>query len=700
MDIARISMSARNIAYLPHVDGLRCVAVMAVLLFHFGVPGLGGGYVGVDIFFVISGYLISSIIVGELERTGHFSFRQFYARRVRRILPALIATLLATSILACVLLAPGELVAYGKSLIAASLSLSNLQFWMESGYFDTASQTKPLLHIWSLSVEEQFYLVWPALLYFSYRLFGRRGVFWGIVVAGVASFAANHVAVASQGVGVRSDLFFLPQYRVFEFAIGALGFHVIRRLPSSRGVQEGALALGVGLIVYAIVTLKEGDIFPYVNALAPCVGTLLVISARESRAAAVLLGNPLAAWLGTISYSLYLTHWPVVVFAGPYMTDVQWGYRLAVMAGLSLAAALPLHYLVERRFRHAGRSPVGAGPVSRTLAAAALCGVMGAALLVSDGMTWRYAYFTPGAVAHNGASSPRPAAEQGAVSFQPLAASQIEAGKARRFERLGNACTVETLDDPSRCARQRPMQVLVFGNSHEPDAFNAFDEIYGGDRRVNLISFGTVNDCALVLGKRSIVSTTTALACDKRFSVLNNEPFVQSVDVVVFNTHMGFDAIAADLWKILEILKRRNPSIRIVALGSYLQTSTDCATLYNQYRSFDACRRPEFVNYLNVDERATSPIPQVHSLDYLYISKYALLCEGSAPAGCAVEADGEPAFYDQHHLSQGFARYMGRRLAASHAAELAAVGLPVPATQGGAARTATVPASPAAHNGG
>ncbi|MGH8424047.1 MAG: acyltransferase family protein, partial [Pseudomonas fluorescens] len=643
-------MKSRELTYMPHIDGLRCVAVMAVLLFHFGVPGLGGGYVGVDIFFVISGYLISSIIIGELEETGGFNFRRFYARRVRRILPALIVTLLATSILALMILTPAELVAYGKSLIAASLSLSNLQFWLESGYFDTASQTKPLLHIWSLSVEEQFYLVWPALLYFCHRFLGRRGLFWGIVVAGLASFAANHLAVARAAIGFQSDLFFLPQFRVFEFAIGALGFHVIRLLPSSRAVQEAALALGIALIVYSVVTLEEGDIFPYVNAIAPCVGTLLVISARRSMAAKVLLANPLSVWIGKISYALYLAHWPVVVFVGRYMTDAHWGWRLVVMATLSLAAALPLHYLVEMRFRHSGRSAVGGRAVGRTLAAALLCSVMGVGLLVSDGMTWRYAYFTPGAVARTGLVEPASAAPVKVAVFQPLGAAEIEAGKARRFERLAGACNVQTLGDPLHCSPRRPMQVLLFGNSHEPDAFNAFDEVYGKDPRVNLINFGTVNDCKLVLGKRTMSSPTPEQACDKRFSVLNSKQFVQDLDVVVFNTHMGFDAIAADLWKVLEILKQRNPSIRIVALGSYLQTSTDCASLYNQYRSFDACRRPEFVNYINMDERAKSPIPQVHSLDYLYISKYALLCEGGTLAGCAVEANGEPAFYDQHHL--------------------------------------------------
>lgn len=684
------AMTSHPLKYMPHIDGLRCIAVMAVQLFHFGVPGLGGGYVGVDVFFVISGYLISSLIVGELTATGRFDFASFYARRVRRILPALIATLIATSLFAWLILTPAELVAYGKSLAAASLSLSNLQFWMESGYFDTASQTKPLLHIWSLSVEEQFYLVWPALLYFCYRIRGAEGLFWGMVIAGLASFGANHLAVTAQNIGYRSDLFFLPHFRVFEFAIGALGFYLIRRMPSSPKIQEAAMVLGTGLIAYSVLTLQEGDVFPYLNALAPCVGTLLVISARHSKLAGVLLANPLMVWLGTISYSLYLAHWPVVVFAGRYLSQADWVSRAAIMAAVSLIAAIALHYLVEVRFRHVGRGAVGAGPVARTLAAAALCLGLGTAMLASDGMTWRYQYFTPGAfnagpalptgvaVDPTGVHATPDRTESPAPSFHPLGAADIDAGMGRRFERQSRGCVIDTLDDPSRCAMDRPKQVLVFGNSHEPDAFNALDEIYAHDGRVNLISFGTVNDCKLELGKRRIASVTPELSCDKRFAVLNSDQFIRTIDVVVFNTHMGFDAVAADLWKILEIIKVRNPSIQIVAIGSYLQTSDDCASLYNRFGTFDACGRPEFVNYINTDERAKSPIPQVHSLDYLYISKYPLLCDGAVPESCLMQANGEPAFYDRHHLSFGFAHYLGRQIAARHGADLARIGLPVP----------------------
>ena len=222
------------------------------------------------------------------------------------------------------------------------------------------------------------------------------------------------------------------------------------------------------------------------------------------------------------------------------------------------------------------------------------------------------------------------------------------------------------------------MQVLLFGNSHEPDGFNVFKHLYGRDSRVNLINFGTVNDCGILLGNESVSSPTTQLACDKRFAILDSDEFLKKLDVVVYNTHQGFDYVARDLWAVLEIIKKRHPSIKIIAIGSYLQTTTECASLYNTYRSYDACRRQEFVNYYNPEERVKSNVPQVATLDYLYISKYRLLCGDAGLAGCSVYANGEPAFYDQHHLSRGFAQYLGDRIAEVYGADLAKIGLPAP----------------------
>ena len=191
--------------HLRHIDGLRAIAVLSVIFFHFGIFGFSGGYIGVDIFFVISGFLITRIIVAEIELTGRFSFLNFYQRRVRRLFPALVFVLFLTTVAAIFLLAPENLVQYGGSLAASAFSVSNILFWFESGYFDTASHLKPLLHTWSLSVEEQFYLVWPLLLLL---MASKTKKILAIVILGTVSFYFNYHFVHAALPGFESTIFF------------------------------------------------------------------------------------------------------------------------------------------------------------------------------------------------------------------------------------------------------------------------------------------------------------------------------------------------------------------------------------------------------------------------------------------------------------------------------------------------------------
>ncbi|MNF91826.1 hypothetical protein D3C84_744450 [compost metagenome] len=224
----------------------------------------------------------------------------------------------------------------------------------------------------------------------------------------------------------------------------------------------------------------------------------------------------------------------------------------------------------------------------------------------------------------------------------------------------------------------RSKQVLIFGNSHEPDALNMFNHLYSKDKEVNLISFGTVNNCELTIGETGISSSTAALSCDKRYKILNSDEFVSKLEFVVYNTHHGFDYIAKDLWSVLALLQKKNPNIKIIAIGSYLETTLECAALYNKFGTYEACGRREFVKYFNPDEKSKSPIPEVKTLDYLYISKYKMLCKGDGPESCVKFANGEPMFYDQHHLSFGFSKYVGSQIATKYLVELAKIGLPVP----------------------
>jgi peptidoglycan/LPS O-acetylase OafA/YrhL len=334
--------------YQPEIDGLRAVAVLSVLLFHAGIAGFSGGYVGVDVFFVISGFLITRLIVNEIGQTGRFDFFRFYTRRARRLLPASFTTFAVSTVLALMLLSPESLERFAGSLIYAVLSLSNFFFWWEADYFDVAASSKPLLHTWSLAVEEQFYVFWPALLVLA-LLKGKRWLAPAVLVGlGMLSLVLSEYWLRTDA----SAAFYLLPARVIEFAIGGGLVWITARLPVGGFSAEVMLAAGLALIAWPVFTYTENTPFPGLNALAPCLGTALAIHAGSARWLGHVLRNPLSVWIGRASYSIYLVHWPIIVFFGLYrFADPS----PAETYGL-LAASLALGWLqfrfVEERFRY------------------------------------------------------------------------------------------------------------------------------------------------------------------------------------------------------------------------------------------------------------------------------------------------------------------------------------------------------------
>jgi peptidoglycan/LPS O-acetylase OafA/YrhL len=252
------------------------------------------------------------LLLNELETAQKIHFANFYRRRARRLLPALAFTFLITSVGVYVFFSPENLVAFGGSLTAAALLVSNFLFWYESGYFDLASHVKPLLHTWSLSVEEQFYMFWPLVLWALVR---GRLLLIGIIVLFAGSFLLNYLWVANNEPDAASAMFFLTPFRVFEFTVGALCVLVKKNYKFTRILQDIGFLLGVVLITYSMVTLEKSSVFPYINALPVCFGTALLILTGESFGGRVLLSNAPALIIGKLSYSIYLMHWPVYVFA-------------------------------------------------------------------------------------------------------------------------------------------------------------------------------------------------------------------------------------------------------------------------------------------------------------------------------------------------------------------------------------------------
>jgi peptidoglycan/LPS O-acetylase OafA/YrhL len=390
--------------YRADIDGLRAIAVGSVVLFHLNESFLTGGFVGVDIFFVISGYLITKLIVTELSATDTFSFKNFYLRRVRRLFPALFFTFLVSLALAYSLFSPQHLASFGESIVYATASLSNVLFWSQSSYFDQENLFKPLLHTWSLSIEEQFYLVWPALLFFLFLYTKLRFLPLVLLLIGGCSLLLNlyflfnaeeilsvFMAGDESSLDIRSTMFYLLPFRVFEFVIGA----IIVWAPSSKNRywrDEILFLIGLAAISYSLFYFNGETIFPYFNALWPCVGAALIIVSGPDHAFAVLLRNKAMVAVGLISYSLYLIHWPIIVFYNYWKSSELGSLDYLLITLASLLIAVFMYRYVEQPFRKtkeaAGKSNKPFLRISFCLATL-LCVVSWNAYS-SSGWLWRY----------------------------------------------------------------------------------------------------------------------------------------------------------------------------------------------------------------------------------------------------------------------------------------------------------------------
>ncbi|AZO74474.1 acyltransferase [Mesorhizobium sp. M1D.F.Ca.ET.043.01.1.1] len=342
--------------YRPDVDGLRAIAVIAVILFHFGVPGFPGGFVGVDIFFVISGYLITRLLTAE----GGLSLIEFYGRRIRRILPAMLAMICFSLAAGWFLLLPGDYASLGRSAAYSSFGLGNYYFLWNTGYFDREATLLPLLHLWSLGVEEQFYLVWPVLLLTANRLAGGRRLLIaaviGIVVLASFSIALHLVAVDPK------QAFYAPFSRAWELALG--GLLVFAPVITRRPVVDGLGFIGLFLIGLSAIHLSPSDPFPGTNALAPVIGAALLIWPRSPSAITVALSSVPMRFIGKISYSLYLWHWPILVFFRHYAGGaIPTSVEAAALITLSIVVASLSWRFVEEPVRRLRAIPLKAIPV-------------------------------------------------------------------------------------------------------------------------------------------------------------------------------------------------------------------------------------------------------------------------------------------------------------------------------------------------
>ncbi|HEV2900336.1 MAG TPA: acyltransferase family protein [Pseudaminobacter sp.] len=430
--------------YRPEIDGLRAIAVLIVMFFHFGVPGFSGGFVGVDVFFVISGYLITRLIYREIAATGEFRFFDFYVRRMRRLFPALACVLVVSSLSAVVVFSPEHLKGFARELMTAVPSVSNIFYFSESGYFDIDKHFKALLHTWSLGVEEQFYLAWPVFLFLALKL-GRKAFLTALIACSVTSLVAAEVWPN------RSAAFFLTPFRVFEFGIGA-GLVWLEKYAKQGFFAEFAAVGGIAMIGAAAYLLTPDSHFPGILTLVPTLGAALIIYARDAKFVGLLTNNPISVSIGKISYSLYLVHWPLFVFYYYFNYQPLTGLdRLALLA-TSIALAIALNRLIEEPFRYAKPHPREPGRfVARVVATGMAIIAFGGLIVLGKGWDWRLSPETTRLLA----SANRQISLEKDCKYR---VSQITKDLQARLD---------------RCFFERGSAALVLGDSHAIDLFNA-----------------------------------------------------------------------------------------------------------------------------------------------------------------------------------------------------------------------------------
>ncbi len=367
--------------YRPDIDGLRAIAVLSVVAYHAYPDHIRGGFIGVDIFFVISGYLISTIILQNIEK-GAFSFAEFYSRRIRRIFPALTVVLFASWCLGLLVLLPDEFEQLGRHIAAGAVFGSNFQLWSEAGYFDQAARLKPLLHLWILGIEEQFYIVWPLVLWLA-----RRRTIQLILIAGLAagSFYLNVTSIKADTVAT----FYSPATRFWELGCG--GLLAWWRLTGIVSLHRATMAnivsvAGFILLIHGFSRINVDVGFPGLWALIPVLGAVLTIAAGpDAWLNRHILSHPVAVWFGLISYPLYLWHWPVLTFFGMTFGNMT-NLKLAVPITLAVTLAWLTYRFIEAPIR------LGRHRAAAVAAALAVClfavGCLGYAAHLGKGPAW------------------------------------------------------------------------------------------------------------------------------------------------------------------------------------------------------------------------------------------------------------------------------------------------------------------------
>jgi peptidoglycan/LPS O-acetylase OafA/YrhL len=626
------------VKYRREIDGLRSVAVLPVMLFHAGVPFIPGGFVGVDIFFVISGYLITSLIHFEVLE-DRFSLWAFYERRMRRILPALFFVIAATFAFSWLWMVPSNLVDFSKSVLAVCAFVSNLYFWKATDYFAASAEMQPLLHTWSLAVEEQFYIVFP-VLFFLLSKFARRWLVPTLLALAVASFA-----LAQWGrFSLPETRFFLPHTRAWELLLGSLVALAMVQLPVlKRSLCEPLAALGLMLIGVSLFGINHEMKYPSAVTLLPTLGTVLIIAfATPHTLVGKLLSTPLLVGIGLISYSAYLWHQPLFSLA---RLHEQGKPPMPVMLGLclvSLVLAYGTWRFVEQPMRN--RQKVKR-PLFLGLTFASLFVVTGAAaaVVLNAGFEQRFlARLDDKSRADYELILEAIASEQRTSLYDDGACKFSQPDIDKEFE-----------ERFKRCAQKYGAATLVIGDSHAMDFFNAVAQSASSNFVVGVLKEscnpGPKRDARCPY--RSITSFTKA-----------NTASVKQILLTLSGDHFSGDAAGTTLRidnvaSVLTFIKGLPTSVPVVWLGPQVEPGIELRDINPLFPKPHIPNAIDLGKMAKVDDLLSAATAKESGIRY--ISKIRLV---HFDAATELVIDGRYTYSDSHHWSAYGERLFGPRI--------------------------------------
>jgi peptidoglycan/LPS O-acetylase OafA/YrhL len=617
--------------YRPDIDGLRAIAVIAVIVHHLSAALLPGGFVGVDIFFVISGYLITTHIYKE-SRNGTFSIKQFYQRRINRIAPALVLMILVVLAVGVLILSPADLVRLNKSAISAIFGFSNIFFWREYGnYFDQNVAEAPLLHTWSLGVEEQFYVVWPLIIFLLIKFTRPQylvGVMFALTIGGLAvsEIALGNFAFAS---------YYLLPTRFFELMIGGvLSLFLVDRQQQLSRFEAGVLAtVGFLLIGGSLFFLNKSSNFPGINALWPCLGAaLLILAGNTPHPFTKVLTNRLIVGIGLISYSLYLWHWPIIAYLNYLNIEIKPLVAIAVILVSILFGWLSWKF-VETPMRRTGVTLAFSQVFWRRFALPVL-------ILLAIGAATFYTKGFP-------------------IRFDPQLAA-IERTMDTLPEVLRSGCDVptalyETLPkDTCRLGQDKPkLDGILIGDSFA-NHFTGMVDVMAKAEGISIMDY-TMHGCPPILGyDTELDGPAYAKKCRKRNELAYAKITERNFSRVILAGHWPTSAQAGtQLMSSIDTVLKTGAELTIVLSNESIDRAHSCPVrrvMYGSTNSCDGKRIGEPAYFAQIRSR----YPKVHIIDPNQV-----ICTGDR---CSPLIGAVPLYRDAYHLNDVGSRLIGESL--------------------------------------